>query len=206
ILGTKTIDIAEDDFTVTLYVKDAVGNLNSSGQAFSLIDVLAPSCYIISPANDSEAILSETIDIVVYADDASGIDTTRFDIYFFSLSTSYYYLYQESVMHQANYDIYNKTWTLEFNSVVLPNDNYTLVTQVYDFSENANGNSSVPHVILVDNDVLNVYGVYSLIIQDFADGIRALQPDSLGYTLNVPTILSRIDIICKSVLRRFFNK
>ncbi len=156
--GEGTLLMAEDDFTFTIYVKDAVGNLNSAGKAFSLIDVLAPSSYIISPANDSEAILSETIDIVVYADDASGIDTTRFDIYFFSLTSSFSYLYQESVHHEATYDIYDKTWTLEFSSFVLPDDNYTLITQVYDLSDNANGNSSILPRIQIDNDVLSVYG------------------------------------------------
>ena len=156
--GAKTLVMAEDDFTFTIYVKDAVGNLNSAGKAFSLIDTLAPSSYIISPENDSEVILSETIDIVVYADDASGIDTTRFDVYFFSLTTSFYYVYQESVKHQAHYDIYTKTWTLEFSSFVLPDDNYTLITQVYDLSNNANGNSSILPRIQVDNDVLKVYG------------------------------------------------
>ncbi|MHA1198276.1 MAG: archaellin/type IV pilin N-terminal domain-containing protein [Candidatus Heimdallarchaeaceae archaeon] len=156
--GAETTLIAEDDFTFTIYVKDAVGNLNSAGKAFSLVDILAPSSYIISPANDSQAVLSEAIEIVVYADDATGIDTTRFDIYFFSLSTSYSYLYQESVMHEATYDIYEKTWTLDFNSFILPDDNYTLITQVYDLSNNANGNSSILPVIQVDNDVLYLFG------------------------------------------------
>lgn len=156
--GVKTLVMAEDDFTFTIYVKDAVGNLNSAGRAFSLIDVLAPSSYIISPANDSQAVLSETIDIIVYADDASGIDTSRFDVYFFSLTTSFSYLYQQSVQHQATYNIYTKTWTLHFSSFVLPDDNYTLITQVYDLSKNANGNSSILPQIQVDNDVLSVYG------------------------------------------------
>ncbi|MCG3254904.1 MAG: hypothetical protein KAU62_02365 [Candidatus Heimdallarchaeota archaeon] len=156
ISGAETNATAEDDFTFTLYVKDAVGNLNSAGESFNLVDVFGPTTYFISPANDTDG--AEEILIEVYADDASGIDTSRFDIYFFSLSSAYYYLYQQSVSQEANYNIYEKKWVLEFNSFVLPDDNYTLVAQVYDSASNNNGNSAVLDLVEVDNDVTGIYG------------------------------------------------
>ena len=156
ISGAETNATAEDDFTFTLYVKDAVGNLNSAGESFNLVDVFGPTTYFISPANDTDG--SEEILIEVYADDASGVDISRFDIYFFSLSSAYYYLYQQSVSQEAIYNIYEKKWVLEFNTFVLPDDNYTLVAQVYDSSSNNNGNSAVLDLVEVDNDVAGIYG------------------------------------------------
>ncbi len=40
-----------------------------------------------------------------------------------------------------------------------------------------------------------IYGNYSSTVHNFTDVFRALHPDDPGYTLNVPTILSRIDFI-----------
>ena len=157
ITSAETATMAEDDFAVTLYVKDEVGNLNSSGESFALVDIFGPTTYFISPANDTHE--SEDILIEVYADDASGVDTTRFDIYFYSLTTyDVAYLYQQTVSEEATYNINEKKWVLEFNSFVLPDDNYTLVAQVYDLSSTNNGNSAVLDLVEIDNDVANIYG------------------------------------------------
>ena len=156
ILGAVTNVTAEDDFTFTLYVKDAVGNLNSAGESFSLVDIYGPTTSFLSPANATDG--HDSILIEIYAEDASGIDTSRFDVFFFSLSSDYYYFYQQAVQQDAIYDIYEKKWVLIFSTYVLPDDNYTVVAQVYDSSSNNNGNSAILDLISVDNDVLDIYG------------------------------------------------
>jgi len=155
--GAETNVTAEDDFTFTIYAKDAVGNLNSAGESFSLIDIYGPTTYFISPAiNGTEE--SEDILIEVFADDVSGIDTSRFNVYFFAIDSSYYYLYQQSVSEEAIYNIYQKKWVLNFNSFMLPDDNYSIVAQVYDSSSTSNGNSAIFDVVEVDNDISRIYG------------------------------------------------
>jgi hypothetical protein len=154
--GPKTATMAEDELAFTIYVKDEAGNTNSHGQEFSLIDNVAPVTYFISPANDT--FLSEYITLEVYAEDASGIDTTRFDVYFFSYSSSYYYLYQHSVEGTAVFIANQNKWVLEFNTFLLPDDNYSLIAQVYDLSSAGNGASATVDIIEVDNEVLNIYG------------------------------------------------
>ncbi|MCE7743326.1 MAG: hypothetical protein GOP50_12820 [Candidatus Heimdallarchaeota archaeon] len=142
LLGFKTAIMAEDDFTLTLYVKDAVGNLNSSGKAFSLVDILAPTSYVLTPENNSVGI-EGVLTIEVYADDPSGIDTTNFDIYFFSQTTDFYYLYQNVIDDQATYNVIDKTWELDFNSYLLPDDDYAMVTFVYDSSDAMNAKTTI---------------------------------------------------------------
>ncbi len=154
--GSQTLQMAEDDLVFTLYVKDAAGNLNSAGDTFSLIDNIAPITYFITPENDTSE--SGTILLEVYASDPSGIDTTRFDVYFFSLTTSFNYLYQQSVQGEATFIVNQNKWVLYFSSYVLPDDNYSIVAQVYDLSSNGNGNSAVVDIIEIDNDVIDVYG------------------------------------------------
>jgi len=156
LLGSQTLYMAEDELAFTLYVKDAAGNTNISGEAFDLIDNIAPTTYFISPENDTS--LSGYIILEVYAEDASGIDTNRFDVYFFSLSSDYYYLYQESVEHEATFVANQNKWILYFNSFVLPDDNYSIVAQVYDLSSGGNGNSATIDVVEIDNDVIREYG------------------------------------------------
>jgi hypothetical protein len=157
--GTQTLHMAEDDMVFTLYVKDAAGNTNVSGEAFDLIDNIDPNTYFISPENNSD--LSGYFVIEVFADDASGIDTTRFDIYFFANSSEYYYLYQQSVEKLATYVVHQKKWILYFNSYILPDDNFSIVAQVYDLSSAGNGNST-SIVASIDNDVINVYGATAI--------------------------------------------
>ena len=154
--GYKTATMAEDELAFTIYVKDEAGNTNSHGQAFSLIDNVAPVTYFISPAN--ETFLSEYITLEVYAEDASGIDTSRFDVYFFSYSSSYYYLYQHSVEGTAVFIANQNKWVLEFNTYILPDDNYSIVAQVYDLASAGNGASATVDIVEVDNVVLNIYG------------------------------------------------
>ena len=154
--GSQTLQMAEDDLVFTLYVKDEAGNLNSAGDAFSLVDNVAPITYFISPENDTSE--SETILIEVYASDPSGIDTDRFDVYFFSYSSSFTYLYQQSVSGEATYVVNQNKWILYFNSFVLPDDNYSIVAQVYDLSSSGNGASAVIDIVEVDNDVIKFYG------------------------------------------------
>ena len=153
--GSQTLYMAEDDLTFTLYVKDAAGNTNVSGEAFNLIDNIDPNTYFISPANESS--LSGYIVIEVFADDASGIDTNRFDIYFWANSSDYYYFYQQSVDKLATYVVHQKKWVLYFNSFILPDDNYTIEALVYDLASAANSNTSYI-VAEVDNDVIRHYG------------------------------------------------
>jgi hypothetical protein len=154
--GAKTATMAEDELTFTIYVKDEAGNLNSNGQAFSLIDNVAPITYFITPSNDT--FLSEIVTLEVYAEDASGIDTSRFDVYFFSYSSSYYYLYQHSVEGTAVFIENQNKWVLEFNTYLLPDDNYSLVAQVYDLASAGNGASATLDIVEVDNEVLKIYG------------------------------------------------
>ncbi len=154
--GSQTLQMAEDDLVFTLFVKDEAGNLNSAGDAFSLIDNIAPTTYFISPENDTSE--SDTILIEIYASDPSGIDTNRFDVYFFSYSSSFTYLYQQSVSGEATYIVNQNKWVLYFNSFVLPDDNYSVVAQVYDLSSSGNGASAVIDILEVDNDVLKLYG------------------------------------------------
>jgi hypothetical protein len=154
--GLKTASMAEDELAFTIYVKDEAGNLNSHGQEFSLIDNVAPLTYFITPANES--FLSEYITLEVYASDASGIDTTRFDVYFFSYSSAYYYLYQHSVEGTAVFIENQNKWVLEFNTFLLPDDNYSIVAQVYDLASAGNGASATVDIVEVDNVVLNIYG------------------------------------------------
>ncbi len=156
LLGTQTATIAEDDFTLTLYVKDAVGNLNSSGKSFSLVDILAPTSEILSPVNETYGI-EGIMNIEVYAADPTGIDTTNFDIYFFSLTTSFYYLYQNVVEGLANYNTIDRTWELDFNSYLLPDDDYAMVTFVYDDSD-AKNVKTVTHILSVANPKLTLSG------------------------------------------------
>jgi hypothetical protein len=158
--GPKTASMAEDELTFTIYVKDEAGNLNSNGQAFSLIDNVAPVTYFITPAN--ETFLSEYITLEVYATDASGIDTSRFDVYFFSYSSAYYYLYQHSVEGDAVFIANQNKWVLEFNTYLLPDDNYSLIAQVYDLSTAGNGASATVDIVEVDNDILNIYGAAAI--------------------------------------------
>ncbi|MCK4973491.1 MAG: hypothetical protein KAS52_09225, partial [Candidatus Heimdallarchaeota archaeon] len=152
--GSQTLQMAEDDLVFTLYVKDEAGNLNSAGEAFSLVDNIAPITYVITPENDTFA--SGTILIEVYASDPSGIDTTRFDVYFISLSVSFIYLYQQSVEGDATYIENQNKWVLYFNSYILPDDNYSIVAQVYDLSVNGNGASAVVDAVEIDNDVISI--------------------------------------------------
>ncbi len=160
ITSAETATMAEDDFTVTLYVKDEVGNLNSSGKAFSLIDLLDPISYVITPANESVD-LGGILRIEVYADDPSGIDTTNFDIYFFSQTSDFYYIYQQSLEGLANYNAAEKKWVLDFNSYILPDDDYMMVTTVYDQSSAIN--SKTVYIILsIDNDVISVTGAVAI--------------------------------------------
>ncbi len=154
--GAETLQMAEDDLVFTLFVKDEAGNLNSAGDTFSLIDNTAPIAYFISPENDTSK--SDTILIEVYASDPSGIDTNRFDVYFFSFSSSFTYLYQQSVQGEATYIANQNKWVLYFNSFVLPDDNYSIVAQVYDLSSSGNGASAVVDIVEVDNDVMKLYG------------------------------------------------
>ncbi len=157
--GTQTLYMAEDELTFTLYVKDAAGNTNISGELFNLIDNIDPNTYFISPANESD--LSGYFVIEVFADDASGIDTNRFDVYFFANSSEYYYFYQQSVEHLATYVVHQKKWVLYFNSYILPDDNFSIVAQVYDLSIAGNGNTT-SIVANVDNDVINVFGATAI--------------------------------------------
>ncbi|MHA1258875.1 MAG: hypothetical protein ACTSRO_04405, partial [Candidatus Heimdallarchaeaceae archaeon] len=157
--GGQTATMAQDDLVFTLYVKDAAGNLNSAGEAFSLIDNIKPTTYFISPANDSS--LSETITIEVYAYDASGIDTSKFDIYFYSLDgDGYWYLYQQSIEGDAIYIADENKWYLEFNSYVLQDHNYTMIAQVYDIA--GNGQSTVLDFVVIDNNILTIYGASAI--------------------------------------------
>ncbi|MCG3217027.1 MAG: hypothetical protein KAS63_09910 [Candidatus Heimdallarchaeota archaeon] len=152
--GAQTATMAGDDLVFTLYIKDGAGNLNSAGEAFSLVDNIIPTTYFISPVNESA--LSATFDIEVYASDASGIDTSRFDLYFYSLDDDYWYLYQQSVEQDAVYIVNEEKWSLEFNSFILPDHNYTIVAQVYDIS--GNGATSVLELVTIDNEILDIYG------------------------------------------------
>jgi len=154
--GPQTLQMAEDNLVFTLFVKDEAGNLNSAGDTFSLVDNIAPITYIITPENDTSE--SDTVLIEVYASDPSGIDTNRFDVYFFSLSSSFVYLYQQSVRGEATYIANQNKWVLYFNSYILPDDNYSIVAQVYDLSSNGNGASAVVDIVEIDNDVLKLYG------------------------------------------------
>jgi hypothetical protein len=154
--GSQTNVMAEDDLSFTIFVKDAAGNTNSSGQAFSLIDNLAPVTYFITPANDTS--LSEIITIEIYADDATGIDTNRFDVYFFGYATGYFYLYQQSVKGEAVYVANQKKWTLDFNTYLLPDDNYSIIAQVYDLASAGNGASATIDIVEIDNEVIEIYG------------------------------------------------
>lgn len=160
ITSAVTVTMAEDDFTVTLYVKDEVGNLNSSGEAFSLIDLLDPISEVLTPANESVD-LGGILRIEVYADDPSGIDTDNFDIYFFSQTSDFYYIYQQSLEGLANYNAAEKKWVLDFNSYILPDDDYLMVTTVYDQSSAIN--SKTVYIILsIDNDVISVTGAVAI--------------------------------------------
>ena len=152
--------MAEDELVFTLYVKDAAGNMNSAGEAFSLVDNVAPITYFILPLNDTSE--SGTILLEVYASDPSGIDTTRFDVYFFSLTTSFNYLYQQSVQGEATYIANQNKWVLYFISYILPDDIYSIVAQVYDLSSNGNGNSAVVDAVDIDNDVVDTYGAAAI--------------------------------------------
>ncbi len=159
LLGSQTLYMAEDELAFTLYVKDAAGNTNISGEAFDLIDNIDPNTYFISPANESD--LSGYFVIEVFADDASGIDTNRFDIYFDANSSDYYYFYQQSVEQLATYVVHQKKWVLYFNSYLLPDDNYSIEALVYDLSSAANSNySSI--VASIDNDVIREYGAAAI--------------------------------------------
>ena len=160
ITGAVTATMAEDDFTVTLYVKDQVGNLNSSGEAFSLIDLLDPISYVITPANESVD-LGGILRIEVYADDPSGIDTSNFDIYFFSQTSDFYYIYQQSIEGLANYNAAEKKWVLDFNSYILPDDDYMMVTTVYDQASVINS-KTVNIILSIDNDVISVTGAVGI--------------------------------------------
>ena len=157
--GSQTLVMAEDDLSFTIFVKDAAGNTNSSGQAFSLIDNLIPETYFIAPANESS--LSEIITIEVYADDASGIDTNRFDIRFTGNETGFTYPYLQSVEGDAVYVANQKKWTLDFNSYLLPDDNYSILATVYDLASAVNGNFSEIFVE-IDNEVLEIYGAVAI--------------------------------------------
>ncbi|MBY9000604.1 MAG: hypothetical protein KGD64_06805 [Candidatus Heimdallarchaeota archaeon] len=158
--GSETLQMAEDELVFTLYVKDAAGNMNSAGEAFSLVDNVAPITYFILPLNDTSE--SGTILLEVYASDPSGIDTTRFDVYFFSLTTSFNYLYQQSVQGEATYIANQNKWVLYFISYILPDDIYSIVAQVYDLSSNGNGNSAVVDAVDIDNDVVDTYGAAAI--------------------------------------------
>ena len=158
--GSQTLQMAEDDLVFTLYVKDEAGNLNSAGEAFSLVDNIAPTTYFITPLNESSE--SGMILLEVYATDPSGIDTTRFDVYFMSLTTSFNYLYQQSVSGEATYIENQNKWVLYFNSYVLPDDTYSIIAQVYDLSSNGNGASAVVDIVDIDNDVLDIYGAAAI--------------------------------------------
>ncbi|NPD87436.1 MAG: hypothetical protein HGN29_01850 [Asgard group archaeon] len=158
--SAKTATMAEDELAFTIYVKDEAGNLNSHGQAFSLIDNLMPNTYFITPENNT--FLSEYVTLEVFASDASGIDTSRFDIYFISLSSSFYYLYQHSVEGDAVFIENQEKWVLEFNTFLLPDDNYSISAQVYDLSFAGNGNSTGPLIAEVDNEVFRIYGAAAI--------------------------------------------
>jgi len=154
--GQKTATMAEDELTFTIYLKDEAGNVNSNGQDFSLIDNVAPTTYIITPANES--FLSEHIIIEVYAEDASGIDTSSFNVRFEGYSTGYIYWYQQSVQGDAYYLQNQNKWVLEFNTYLLPDDNYSIDTTVYDLSDAKNGATATIEIVEIDNVVLNIYG------------------------------------------------
>ncbi|MHA1346795.1 MAG: hypothetical protein ACTSVO_09930 [Candidatus Heimdallarchaeaceae archaeon] len=158
--GSQTIQMAEDDLVFTLFVKDEAGNLNSAGDTFSLVDDTAPITFFITPVNESSE--SGMILLEIYASDPSGIDTTRFDVYFFSLTTSFNYLYQQSVSGEATYIANQNKWVLYFNSYVLPDDTYSIVATVYDLSVNGNGASAVVDIVDIDNDVIDVYGAAAI--------------------------------------------
>ncbi|MCG3220528.1 MAG: hypothetical protein H7641_04025, partial [Candidatus Heimdallarchaeota archaeon] len=158
--GPKTASMAEDELTFTIFVKDEAGNTNSHGQEFSLIDNLAPVAYFITPVNNS--FLSEYVTLEVYATDASGIDTSNFDVRFEGYSTSFVYLYQNSVEGDAVFIVNQNKWVLEFNTYLLPDDNYSISATVFDLSIARNTATSTLDIVEVDNDILNIYGAAAI--------------------------------------------
>ena len=153
--GAQTSVMAEDELIFTLYIKDAAGNLNQAGEQFDLNDVIKPHVRFLSPANESH--LSETFIIEVEAIDASGIDTSIFNVKFTDLDgDDYTYLYQQSVEQDAVFIAAENKWYLEFNSYILPDHNYTITATVFDLAGNAN--SSYLELVVIDNDILEIYG------------------------------------------------
>ncbi len=155
--GSQTLQMAEDENLVfTLFVKDEAGNLNSAADTFSLIDNIAPITSIITPENETSE--SDTILIEVYASDPSGIDTNRFDVYFYNLDTEVIYLYQQSVEGDATFIVNQNKWVLYYNSYGLPDGNYSILTKVYDLSSNGNSGTAFVDIVFIDNDVIDIYG------------------------------------------------
>ncbi len=161
--GPKTATMAEDEFTFTIYIKDEAGNLNSNGQAFTLIDNVAPESYFIDAININDTLISEFYTFEVYAYDPSGIDTTKFDVSFYNYNTSSIeYFYQHSVEGTAVFIANQNKWVLEFNTFLLPDGNYSISAQVFDMAALANSNTSTLDIVEVDNDILNIYGAAAI--------------------------------------------
>ncbi|MHA1685555.1 MAG: hypothetical protein ACTSYD_04010, partial [Candidatus Heimdallarchaeaceae archaeon] len=158
--GTETIQMKEDTYTVTIYVKDSSGNTASAGQDFFLQDSIVPNCYIISPTNDST--ITGDLVIQVYADDVSGINTDRFTIDFIDpTSGSIEATYSQQgggggstdYNGTATYNSVTKTWNLIIPSVILPNKLLFMAVRVYDDSSALNSNTTSVY-ILVQNIII----------------------------------------------------
>ncbi|MCK4845156.1 MAG: hypothetical protein KAS95_05760, partial [Candidatus Heimdallarchaeota archaeon] len=155
--GTDTLLMPENDYTITIYVRDLAGNTKADGVEFSLIDNLKPICYIILPENDSVDI-SGLMYFEVFAFDSSGINTEFLDLYFYSLTTDYWDVFQLGIDFEANYIETSNIFTFYFDSVKVPNDYYSIVVVVQDLaaSENAQGSEIL---VTIDNELLIISGV-----------------------------------------------
>lgn len=153
--GSETLQMKEDTYTVTIYVKDSAGNTMSSGQDFFLQDLIVPDTHFISPENDSG--IKGTLAIEIYADDITGIDENRLSIKFYDTTTGALvasYSQQGTVDYNgtAVYDSNTKKWVLTLPSYILPNGQLYVLARVYDSSTNINYNDSSIYI-----NVANVF-------------------------------------------------
>ena len=58
----------------------------------------------------------------------------------------------------AEYRASQNKWVLEFNSYLLPDDNYSITTYVYDLASTPNSASATIDIVEIDNVVLHLYG------------------------------------------------
>ncbi len=157
ISAAESAKMKEDTYTVTITVRDQAGNTKQSGQSFFLEDNIAPTTSITAPANGTD--VSGDLEIKIYADDVTGIDTDRLDIVFLDNETGDIVLiYSQTSTNDYNgtatYSSVTKTWDLILPSILLPNKYVDVISTVYDKAHYPGNSADARITIHVQNFII----------------------------------------------------